>query len=56
MQSKIKSLIYNLVDYIDVDSTVDQLGVKFLYDALPPILTEGKLIQNNHTLCFCVNN
>lgn len=43
INNKIKSFICELADYVDINSAADQLGVKFLYDALPPVLTEGKI-------------
>lgn len=41
INTKVKSLLYEIADYVNIDSAADQLGVKFLYDALPPVLTEG---------------
>lgn len=35
--NKVKSLVGTLVDYIDVDSAADNLGRKFMYDAMPPL-------------------
>ncbi|ENN77813.1 hypothetical protein YQE_05697, partial [Dendroctonus ponderosae] len=34
---KVKSLVGALVDYIDVDSAADNLGRKFMHDAMPPL-------------------
>ncbi len=42
LQATVKSLIYDMAEHVKLDEAVDQLGVKFLYDALPPVLTEGK--------------
>ena len=41
MENKLKSLVCKLTDHIQLDSAVDELACKFLYDALPPVLTEG---------------
>ena len=42
MEDKLKSLICKLADHMQIDAAVDQLGSKFMYDALPPVLTEGE--------------
>lgn len=40
----VEKLVKKLVDYVDVDGAVDQLGRKFMRDALPPVFsTEEKL-------------
>lgn len=38
----VKHLLSKLVNYVDVDSAVDEMGVQFMHDALPPVLTPGK--------------
>ncbi|CAG9770864.1 unnamed protein product [Ceutorhynchus assimilis] len=38
--NKIKSLTSSLVDYLDVDSAADNLGRKFMYDAMPPLFSK----------------
>lgn len=47
INNKVKTFIYELADYVNIDSAADQLGVKFLYDALPPVLTEGKIYSQD---------
>lgn len=42
LQRTIKSMVCKLVDHIQIDSAVDQMASDFIYDALPPVLTEGK--------------
>uniref|UniRef100_A0A0K8SCD5 Bifunctional lysine-specific demethylase and histidyl-hydroxylase n=1 Tax=Lygus hesperus TaxID=30085 RepID=A0A0K8SCD5_LYGHE len=37
-----KQLVAKLVNYIDIDSAVDELGVQFMHDALPPVLTPAE--------------
>lgn len=37
MVNKVKSLIESLVNYIDVDVGADNLGRKFMHDAMPPL-------------------
>ncbi|KAF6205255.1 hypothetical protein GE061_019423 [Apolygus lucorum] len=37
-----KQLVAKLVNYMDIDSAVDELGVQFMHDALPPVLTPAE--------------
>lgn len=35
----VKSLMTKMVNYLEIDGAADQLGRKFMYDSLPPVLT-----------------
>ncbi|XP_050311214.1 ribosomal oxygenase 1 [Anthonomus grandis grandis] len=37
---QVKSLMGKLVDYLDVDGAADQLGRKFMHDAMPPLYSK----------------
>ncbi|XP_066249895.1 ribosomal oxygenase 1 [Euwallacea similis] len=37
---KIKTLVTSLVDYLDVDTAADNLGRKFMHDAMPPLYSK----------------
>lgn len=37
---KVKSLVSALVNYIDVDAAADNLGRKFMHDAMPPLYSQ----------------
>ena len=39
---KLKNLTGKLFSYAPVDAAVDQMGKKFMHDAMPPILSPGK--------------
>lgn len=52
LEDKLKSLIHKLSDHMQIDSAVDQLGSKFLYDALPPVLTEGLALNEQNCTLF----
>lgn len=40
----VKHLMAKMIDHIDINMAADQLGRKFMYDSLPPVLTnEEKL-------------
>lgn len=41
IKNNVKTLINKLTDHVYIDAAIDQLGTRFLYDALPPVLTEG---------------
>ena len=38
---RIEQLMRQLITYAPVDAACDQMGKKFIYDSLPPMLTEG---------------
>lgn len=38
--SNVKSLMQEVINYIDVDQAADKLGRKFIYDSMPPILSK----------------
>lgn len=41
---KAKVLVAKLADHLDdIDTGVDQMGIQFMHDALPPVLTPGML-------------
>ncbi|KRT78949.1 hypothetical protein AMK59_6874, partial [Oryctes borbonicus] len=40
--SKVKELMHKMVDYALVDAAADQLGRKFMYEALPPHLSSAE--------------
>ena len=40
---RIEQLMHQLITYAPVDAACDQMGKKFIYDSLPPMLTEGLL-------------
>lgn len=42
MFKTVQNLMVALSKYVDVDSAVDQLGRKFMYDALPPALISSE--------------
>ncbi|KAH9499620.1 Ribosomal oxygenase 1 [Bulinus truncatus] len=39
---KINSLVTSLMDYLPVDSACDQMGKQFMFDSMPPVLSEGE--------------
>ncbi len=41
-------LLGKLINYAPIDSAVDQLGKQFLYDSLPPCLTESEKMRSIH--------
>ncbi|XP_022914586.2 ribosomal oxygenase 1 [Onthophagus taurus] len=41
----VKNLIGKLSEYVSVDNGADQLGRKFMYDSLPPQLTESERVR-----------
>lgn len=41
--SKIKDLMNSLINYVDIDSAADQLGKKFMYDSMPPVLSKSEM-------------
>ena len=41
----IEQLMTKLLAYAPVDAAADQMGKKFIYDTLPPVLTRGKTIS-----------
>ncbi|XP_044254065.1 ribosomal oxygenase 1 [Tribolium madens] len=42
LTSKIKNLMNCLINYVDIDHAADQLGKKFMYDSMPPILAKSE--------------
>ncbi|XKL62275.1 hypothetical protein PGB90_002108 [Kerria lacca] len=42
IKNNVKTLINKLTDHVYIDAAIDQLGTRFLYDALPPVLTEDE--------------
>lgn len=48
--STVKTLLLKMLDHLDVDTAADQLGRKFMYDSLPPVLT------NEEKLCSVRND
>ncbi|XP_076802755.1 ribosomal oxygenase 1-like isoform X1 [Clavelina lepadiformis] len=45
---KVSELFARLAQYADVDGAVDQRGMDFLYDALPPALSQDELDRTIH--------
>ncbi|KAL1138398.1 hypothetical protein AAG570_008462 [Ranatra chinensis] len=39
----LRTFVSKLEQYIDVDSAVDQMGIQFMHDSLPPVFTEDEL-------------
>jgi hypothetical protein len=40
---KLKKLVSKLEKHLDIDTAVDQMGVQFMHDALPPVYSGGGL-------------
>lgn len=38
--------MHRLVDFLDVDDAADQMGRKFMYDAVPPVYY-GKVLKHS---------
>lgn len=51
----VKEKILKLVKYLDIDRAVDMMGAQFVTDALPPLLTEGRLLFLLFNLSFIVS-
>lgn len=41
MKKTLKSLVTKLVDVVDLDVGVDEMGLQLMHDALPPVLNKG---------------
>ena len=46
----IEQLMTKLLAYAPVDAAADQMGKKFIYDTLPPVLTRGKITSRSFSL------
>lgn len=42
LELTVKNLVVKMVNHISIDEGVDQLGRKFMYDSLPPVLTSAE--------------
>ncbi|BES93526.1 Ribosomal oxygenase 1 [Nesidiocoris tenuis] len=42
LQETVAELTSKLVKHIDIDSAIDELGIRFMHDALPPVLTSDE--------------
>lgn len=38
--NKVKYLMLQLINYVDMDQAADKLGRKFMYDSMPPVLSK----------------
>lgn len=44
---KIDNLLNKLKEHINVDDAVDELGRKFMHDAMPPFLLDGEVCRTS---------
>jgi hypothetical protein len=43
MKENLKDLLAKLVEYVDLDDGVDEMGKQLMHDALPPVLSPGNV-------------
>ncbi|KAG5885569.1 hypothetical protein JTB14_003767 [Gonioctena quinquepunctata] len=43
IKTNVRKLMRSLADYVDVDGAADQLGRKFMYDSMPPVLSKQEV-------------
>lgn len=42
LELKVKKLMETLINYVDIDNAADKLGRKFIYDSMPPVMSQNE--------------